>query len=304
RRIVTAGQLPVWFERRPDQTVVQTWHGAPLGRFGLDLTGTLYADHQYLASLPHRSAQWSVLVSPSAFATPHLRRALAYGGEVLEAGSPAADLLCAPGRDKSAERVRGRLGIPDGHRVVLYAPTYRDQLAHAPGSVPGGSPRLYRWEPALDLPALVRSLDDHTTVLVRRHPRVTGSVPEGPTLRDVSAHPVTAELLLIADVLVTDYTGLVFDFAHTGRPVLFHTPDLEHYRDTVRGFCLDFETRAPGPLLISTDEVAEALRCAREAPHGKALHAEAYAAFRQDLCGPGDGGAAGRVVDRLLGDRS
>ncbi|MFD7967765.1 CDP-glycerol glycerophosphotransferase family protein [Streptomyces clavifer] len=304
RRIVTAGQLPVWFERRPDQTVVQTWHGAPLGRFGLDLTGTLYADHQYLASLPHRSAQWSVLVSPSAFATPHLRRALAYGGEVLEAGSPAADLLCAPGRDKSAERVRRRLGIPDGHRVVLYAPTYRDQLAHAPGSVPGGSPRLYRWEPALDLPALVRSLDDRTTVLVRRHPRVTGSVAEGPTLRDVSAHPVTAELLLIADVLVTDYTGLVFDFAHTGRPVLFHTPDLEHYRDTVRGFCLDFETRAPGPLLISTDEVAEALRCAREAPRGRALHAEAYAAFRQDLCGPGDGGAAGRVVDRLLGDRS
>ncbi|MFD4033150.1 CDP-glycerol glycerophosphotransferase family protein [Streptomyces sp. NPDC058637] len=301
RRVVTAGQLPVWFERRPDQTVVQTWHGAPLGRFGLDLTGTLYADHQDLASLPHRSAQWSVLVSPGAFATPHLRRALAYGGEVLEAGSPAGDLLCAPGRDKTAERVRGRLGIPDGHRVVLYAPTYRDQLAHPPGSVPGGRSRLYRWEPALDLPALVRSLDDRTTVLVRRHPRVTGSVPEGPALRDVSAHPVTAELLLIADVLVTDYTGLVSDFAHTGRPVLFHTPDLEHYRDTVRGFCLDFEALAPGPLLTGTDEVAGALRAL---PESAAAHTEAYAAFRRDHCGPGDGGAAGRVADRLLSDRS
>ncbi|MEU4260298.1 CDP-glycerol glycerophosphotransferase family protein [Streptomyces argenteolus] len=301
RRIVTAGQLPAWFERRPDQTVVQTWLGAPLGRFGLDLTGTLYADHQYLASLPHRSAQWSVLVSPSAFATPHLRRALAYGGEVLQAGSPAGDLLCAPGRDKAAERVRRRLGIPDGHRVVLYAPTYRDQLAHAPGSVPGGPRRLYRWEPALDLPALVRSLDDRTTVLVRRHPRVTGTVPAGPALRDVSAHPVTAELLLIADVLVTDYTGLVFDFAHTGRPMLFHTPDLEHYRDTARGFCLDFETRAPGPLLVSTEEVAGALR---SVPDPAAPHTEAYAAFRRDLCGPGDGGAAARVADRLLSDRA
>ncbi|MFJ8859358.1 CDP-glycerol glycerophosphotransferase family protein [Streptomyces sp. NPDC102451] len=297
RRIVVAGQLPVWFERRPDQTVVQTWPGPPLGRFGLDLTGTLYADHQYLATLEHRSAQWSVLVSPSAFATPHLRRALAYRGEVLEAGCPADDLLSSPGRDKAAERVRGRLGIPDGHRVVLYAPTYRDHLAHPPAGAPAGSSPLYRWDPALDLPALARSLDGRTTVLVRRHPRVTGGVPAHPALRDVSAHPDATELLLIADVLVTDYSGLAFGFAHTGRPMLFHTYDLEHYRDTVRGFCLDFETRAPGPLLITTQEVAQALRAA-PAPEG--LHSEAYESFRRDHCGRADGAAARRVVDRLL----
>ncbi|MFD6276930.1 CDP-glycerol glycerophosphotransferase family protein [Streptomyces sp. NPDC060209] len=297
RRIVAAGQLPAWFERRPDQTVVQTWHGSPLGRFGLDLTGTLYADHQYLATLAHRSAQWSVLVSPSAFATPHLRRALAYRGEVLEAGSPADDLLFAPGRDRTAERVRRLLDIPDGHRVVLYAPTYRDHLAHAPAGVPDGSSPLYRWDPALDLPALARSLDGRTTVLVRRHPRVTGSVPAHDALRDVSTHPDATELLLISDVLVTDYSGLAFGFAHTGRPMLFHTYDLEHYRDTVRGFCLDFETRAPGPLLVTTQEVAQALRAA---PASAGLHAEAYESFRRDHCGPVDGHAARRVADRLL----
>ncbi|MEU1214410.1 CDP-glycerol glycerophosphotransferase family protein [Streptomyces sp. NPDC005790] len=299
RRIVVAGQLPVWFERRPDQTVVQTWHGAPLGRFGLDLTGTLYADHQDLATLAHRSAQWSLLVSPSAFATPHLRRALAYRGEVLEAGSPADDLLSAPGRDRAAERVRRGLGVPEGHRVVLYAPTYRDHLAHPPSVVPGGSGPLYRWDPALDLPALAGSLDDRTTVLVRRHPRVTGSVPAHPALRDVSTHPDATELLLIADVLVTDYSGLAFGFAITGRPMLFHTYDLEHYRDTVRGFCLDFGTRAPGPLLVTTQEVARAVR-ATAAPASRDPHAEAYESFRRDHCGPADGGAARRVVDRLL----
>ncbi|MER7904210.1 CDP-glycerol glycerophosphotransferase family protein [Streptomyces sp. NPDC095614] len=297
RRIVVSGHLPAWFERRPDQSVVQIWHGAPLGRFGLDLTGSLYADHQDLATLAHRSAQWSVLVSPGAFATPHLRRALAYRGEVLEAGSPADDLLFAPGRDKTAERVRRQLGVPDDHRVVLYAPTYRDHLAHAPADVPLGQAPLYRWDPALDLLALTRSLDRRTTVLVRRHPRVTGSVPAHPALRDVSAHPDATELLLIADVLLTDYSGLVFGFAHTGRPMLFHTYDLEHYRDTVRGFCLDFETRAPGPLLVTTQEVAQALRTT---PASAALHAEAYESFRRDHRGPADGGAARRVVDRLL----
>ncbi|MEV7848239.1 CDP-glycerol glycerophosphotransferase family protein [Streptomyces cyaneofuscatus] len=303
RRIVTDEQLPLWFERRPGQVVVQTWRGTPLGRFGAGLAETLYADHQHLATLAHRSAQWSVLVSPSRFATPLLRRSLAYGGEVLEAGSPANDVLCAPDREKAAEEIRRTLGVPEDHRVVLYAPTYRDHLAHPPSASRDApdrtAPGPYRWDPALDLPALARSLGPGHTVLVRRHPRVTGSIAEGPGVLDVSCHPGAAELLLIADVLVTDYAGLMFDFALTGRPMLFHTYDLEHYRDTVRGFCLDFETRAPGPLLVTTDEVAQAL-------HGlgavAARHADAYESFRRDYCDLDDGGAAGRVADRLLAD--
>jgi len=305
RRIVTDEQLPAWFERRPGQVVVQTWHGTPLGRFGTGLTDTLYADHQHLATLAHRSAQWSVLVSPSRFATPLLRRSLAYEGEVLEAGSPANDVLCAPDREKAAEEIRRTLGVPEDHRVVLYAPTYRDHLAHPPSASRDApdrtAPGPYRWDPALDPHALARSLGPGHTVLVRRHPRVTGGVRNGPGVLDVSGHPSAAGLLLIADVLVTDYAGLMFDFALTGRPMLFHTYDLEHYRDTVRGFCLDFETRAPGPLLVTTDEVAQAL-------HGlgavAARHADAYESFRRDYCDLDDGGAAGRVADRLLADHA
>ncbi|KQX28971.1 glycosyl transferase [Streptomyces sp. Root63] len=299
RRIVTDEQLPGWFERRPGQTVVQTWHGTPLGRFGGDLADTLYADHQYLATLPRRSAQWSVLVSPSRFATPWLRRSLGYGGEVLEAGSPANDVLFPPDRDKAAEGVRRGLGIPEDHRVVLYAPTYRDHLAHPPAAAGRTAPGPYRWDPALDPGALARALGPGHTVLVRRHPRVTGGLQDGPGVLDVSGHPGAAGLLLVADVLVTDYAGLMFDFALTGRPMLFHTYDLEHYRDTVRGFCLDFETRAPGPLLVTTDEVAQALR---DTGSLAARHADAYESFRRDYCDLDDGGAAARVADRLLAD--
>ncbi|XMN08675.1 CDP-glycerol glycerophosphotransferase family protein [Streptomyces griseobrunneus] len=303
RRIVTDEQLPAWFERRPGQTVVQTWHGTPLGRFGTGLAETLYADHQHLATLAHRSAQWSVLVSPSRFATPLLRRSLAYEGEVLEAGSPAADVLFPPDRDKAAEEVRRTLGIPEDHRVVLYAPTYRDHLAHPPSASPDPSDRTapgpYRWDPALDPHALARTLGPGHTVLVRRHPRVTGGVQDGPGVLDISHHPGAAGLLLIADVLVTDYAGLMFDFALTGRPMLFHTYDLEHYRDTVRGFCLDFETRAPGPLLVTTEEVAQALRSIGALA---ARHADAYESFRRDYCDLDDGRAAARVADRLLAD--
>ncbi|WP_055567089.1 bifunctional glycosyltransferase/CDP-glycerol:glycerophosphate glycerophosphotransferase [Streptomyces atriruber] len=291
RRIVTAGHLPDFFERREGQTVVQTWHGAPLKRIGTDLTDTLYADHGHLDALPKLSRQWDVLISPNRFSTPHLGRALAYDGEVLEAGSPRNDVLFTEDRDKVAERVRDELGIARDKRVVLYAPTYRDHLAYSPGR--------FRYEPALDFRAAESVLGDDHVLLVRKHPLTSGRLPgaRAPFVRDVSAHPRAAELLLLADVLVTDYSSLMFDFAHTGRPMLFHAYDLEHYRDTVRGFYLDFETRAPGPLLASTGEVVEALR---DLDAITSRHAEAYAAFREAYCDLDDGRAAARVAERLM----
>ena len=291
RRIVTAGHLPDFFEKRDGQTVVQTWNGAPLKRIGTDLTDTLYADHGHLDALPKLSRQWDVLVSPNRFSTPHLGRALAYEGEVMEAGSPRNDVLFSEDRGKVAERVRRDLGIDPGKRIVLYAPTYRDHLAYSPGR--------FRYEPALDFRAAQDVLGDDHVLLVRKHPLTAGRLPgaHAPFVRDVSSHPRTAELLLISDVLVTDYSSLMFDFAHTGRPMLFHAYDLEHYRDTVRGFYLDFETRAPGPLLASTGEVVEALR---DLDSLTARHAEAYAAFREAYCDLDDGRASARVAERLM----
>ncbi|MFC8128981.1 CDP-glycerol glycerophosphotransferase family protein [Streptomyces sp. NPDC057302] len=291
RRIVTADHLPDFFERRDGQTVVQTWNGAPLKRIGTDLTDTLYADHVHLDVLPKLSRQWDVLVSPNRFSTPHLGRALAYEGEVMEAGSPRNDVLFSEDRGKVAERVRRDLGIAPDKRIILYAPTYRDHLAYAPGR--------FRYEPALDFGAAQDVLGEDHVLLVRKHPLTAGRLPgaHAPFVRDVSSHPRTAELLLISDVLVTDYSSLMFDFAHTGRPMLFHAYDLEHYRDTVRGFYLDFETSAPGPLLASTGEVVEALR---DLDSITARHAEAYAAFREAYCDLDDGRASARVAERLM----
>ncbi|MFI7338562.1 CDP-glycerol glycerophosphotransferase family protein [Streptomyces sp. NPDC050085] len=293
RRIVTAHHLPDFFERRAGQTVVQTWDGTPLKRIGADLTDTLYADHDQLALLPKLSRQWDVLVAPSRWSAPHLSRALGYDGEVLAAGSPRNDVLfAAPDAARErAGRLRRDLGIDPGKRIVLYAPTYRDHLAHSPGR--------FRHEPAFDFAAAERELAADHVLLVRKHPHATGRLggARAPFVRDVTAHPSAAELLLIADVLVTDYSSLMFDFAHTGRPMLFHTYDLEHYRDTVRGFYLDFEDRAPGPLLSTTDEVVSALR---ELDTVTSRHAAAYEAFRAAYCDLDDGHAAERVVERLM----
>ena len=116
-------------------------------------------------------------------------------------------------------------------------------------------------------------------------------------MRDVSAYPDATELMLAADVLVTDYSSMMFDFANTGRPMLFFTYDLDAYRDEIRGFYFDFAERAPGPLLRTTDELAAALQ---DIDAVVSEHAERYREFAAEFCELDDGRAAERVVDRLF----
>ncbi|TGA90133.1 bifunctional glycosyltransferase/CDP-glycerol:glycerophosphate glycerophosphotransferase [Streptomyces sp. MZ04] len=289
RHIVTNTQLPDWFERAEGQFVVQTWHGTPLKRIGRDLAGHASGDTAYMATLPARAAQWSVLVSPNRFSTPLLRGAFGHTGAVLECGYPRNDLLHAVDREKVAASVRERLGIPEDRRVVLYAPTWRENQPKRGGR--------YGLDLRIDLAAAERAIGDDQVLLVRRHYLVGGTVPESDFVRDVTRYPDVSELLLISDVLVTDYSSLMFDFAQTGRPMLFHTYDLDHYRDTLRGFYFDFAAQAPGPLLTTGDEVIEALRDPRAAT---AAYADAYDRFREVFCDLDDGHAAAGVVDAML----
>ena len=103
--------------------------------------------------------------------------------------------------------------------------------------------------------------------------------------------------MLAADVLVTDYSSMMFDFANTGRPMLFFTYDLDAYRDEIRGFYFDFENDAPGPLLRTTEELVDALG---DIDAVMAAHASRYQAFASTFCALDDGHAAARVVDALF----
>jgi CDP-glycerol glycerophosphotransferase len=137
-------------------------------------------------------------------------------------------------------------------------------------------------------------------ILFRKHHYIVDPVPETPDgfVRDVSAYPDGTELMLAADVLMTDYSSMMVDFANTGRPMLFFTYDLDAYEDEIRGFYLDdFVGTVPGPLLRTTDDVAEALQGLDGV---RDEYAERYAAFRETFCELDDGHAAARVVDRLF----
>ncbi|MEV4064441.1 bifunctional glycosyltransferase/CDP-glycerol:glycerophosphate glycerophosphotransferase [Nonomuraea dietziae] len=273
------------------QLYMQTWHGTPLKRLGYDLKVTPFRRAETFKWIKEDVPLWDFLVSPSAFATTIMRRAYDYGGEVLEVGYPRNDLLKAADREERAQAVRRRLGIEPGKKVVLYAPTWRDDQHVGVGK------RLFHME--LDLERARKALGDDHVFLVRAHYLVTDrpAFPEGNFAIDVTHYPDIAELYLISDVLVTDYSSAMFDYCNTGRPMIFFTYDLATYRDEARGFYFDFEAEAPGPIVEESDQVIEAiagLRDVEEAFAGK------YRSFVDAYCPHDDGRASERVVDRII----
>jgi CDP-glycerol glycerophosphotransferase len=272
----------------PGTTYVQTWHGTPLKRIHRDV---LWAPEGRLDRLDRDVAKWDLLVSPNSASTPRLRSGFRYDGEVLEIGYPRNDVLSAPDLPERRTQVRERLGIDLGARVILYVPTWRDDEAFQEG--------LPTVPLALDLAALGEALDPGHVVLARLHPQMTGRshIPSSSSVRDVSTFPDVRDLYLAADVLVTDYSSCMFDFAITGRPMVFFTYDLERFRDSVRGFYFDFLPEAPGPLVSTADELAGALRSPSVPP-------ELYAAFREKYCRLEDGHATDRLLARLGLDAS
>jgi CDP-glycerol glycerophosphotransferase len=292
RHIVANDHFPDWFERRDDQLCLQTWHGTPFKKLGFDVSDMRQQVRKFQRNWDRQLRNWQYVLSPNRFSTPILRRAYQIEGEMLETGYPRVDVLARPDRDVLARDLRARLGLPEDKRTVLYAPTFRDHLVDRRNR--------YRLELALDLDRLREAVGEDTVILFRKHHYIVDPVPETADgfVRDVSAYPDGTELMLAADVLVTDYSSMMVDFANTGRPMLFFTYDLDAYEDEIRGFYLDdYVGTVPGPLLRTTDEVADALQGLDGV---RAEYAERYAAFRATFCELDDGHAAARVVDRLF----
>jgi CDP-glycerol glycerophosphotransferase len=294
RFVVSNDHFPDWFERREDQICVQTWHGTPLKKLGFDVSALRGSTRKFERAWETQRRNWQYVVSPNRFSTPILRRAyeLEYS-EMLETGYPRVDVLAGEHRDEQSRALRRRLGLPDGVRTVLYAPTFRDHVRDKRGR--------YRIDLQLDLERLRSALGSDTVLLFRKHHYIVDQVPETADgfVRDVSSYPDGTELLLAADVLLTDYSSMTVDFANTQRPMLFFTYDLAAYADQIRGFYIDFEATVPGPLLATTDQVIEALR---DLDAVQADYAQRYDEFARTFCELDDGRAAARVVDRLFTD--
>ena len=287
--VVSNDGIGLAWEKRRGATYLQTWHGTPLKRLHHDM---LAAPASMLAAIERDMPRWDMLLSPNPPSTERLRRAFGYRGPIHETGLPRNDLLSSPLRKQLRAAVRAELGIADHQTVVLYTPTWRDDLVFEnSGSGDFGFP--------IDVEDFTGRLGPDHVLLVRLHHMVTGRLGKvtGPAVRDVSDHLDNRELYLAADLMVTDYSSTMFDFAITGKPMLFYTYDLEDYRDRVRGFYFDLEEVAPGPLVRTSEDLVSAIA---DLDAVRVRYADRYASFRETFCCLDDGHATERVLDLLF----
>lgn len=281
--------FPRNFTRRRETTYIQTWHGTPLKRMGFDSPALERASAATRKRHKAMMRRWSALLVPSQYFVDTFVKSFRYEGQLVRCGLPRNDLLVRGIDEERRRELRRSLNLPDDRRVVLYAPTFRDR-----------DRRLGKeYKEPFDLDQLMTELQDEFHLAFRTHYLDDYKVSERyrTFATDVSLHHDVTELMLAADILVTDYSSVMFDFANTWRPMVFYVHDYEDYAREERGTYFDLAEEAPGPLVRDTDELIATLRDL-DAVHER--HRERYAAFREKFCEYETGHAADHVVKEFF----
>jgi CDP-glycerol glycerophosphotransferase len=281
-----------WYRTKPGQAYLQTFHGYPFKSMGLDFwKSKAFTPGQIKHAVAKANEEWDLILVPSAECEAYYREQYLYDGAVLVAGYPRTDILVNADAAAVRSNVLGRIGVPEDKTVVLYAPTYRDTLTTKTYAAS-------RFD-ELDLKQLTDALGPDVVVLVRGHnnnQREDERVPRAGSVVDVTDYPDINELTLAADAAILDYSSMRFDWAITGKPMVFFVPDHDSYFG-LRPPLFSFEDSAPGPWATTTTEVAVALA---DLPGLRASYEPAIKTFNDRFNGLHDGHATERVLATLL----
>ncbi|GGT19048.1 glycosyl transferase [Streptomyces griseoviridis] len=285
---------PGALRKRPGSVHIHTHQGTPLKYMGVDLLGKPGARHGLdVPQMLRRADRWDHSLVANLHSELVWERAYPCHFASARTGSPRNDVLVRARGDQAAgEGFRLRHGIPAGHTVVLYAPTRRDYRR-------GG--HVDRIDPA----RLAADLGEGHTLVVRLHPSLASGPARGlglselhrrGVLVDATDEPHVEDVLLAADVLVTDYSALMFDYANLDRPIVVHADDWAAYAAS-RGAYFDITAEPPGHVARSYRELAWLLA---SGTWRDAEAARLRSVFRSRFCAFDDGRAAERVVRTLM----
>lgn len=285
--------LDHWIPKK-EQVYVQCWHGTPLKRLGYDITNSdnaMNSVHEIQSKYKIDTKRFDYLLSSCEFVTEKFSTAWnlkKFGKEdaILEVGYPRNDFLCKFTPD-DVETVKERLGLGDcKKKIILYAPTWRDNQHDAEAG--------YVYKNPVDFEYLSKELSDEYIILFRAHYLVADNFDFASYkgfVYDVSSYDDINELYIVADLLITDYSSVFFDYAITERKMLFYMYDMEEYRDEMRGFYLNVN-ELPGPIIQKEDELVKAIRM----PYTEEEH-ERIQAFNKVYNQRNDGEAAKRLTE-------
>lgn len=240
---INNNNFPYYVQKRPRQYYLQTWHGTPIKKLLWDIPRHK-TPLTYRRLMRKEVDQWDLLLAQSEGAANHLHTGLGYEGPIEITESPRNHRLLEGLADR--ESIRRKLGVPKGRKVILFAPTWRNSDRKG---------ALVDWNRFFNLNELATKAD--SLVLLRAHHIMTSIAEYSEMIQDVSSVPHVEDVMAIADVLVTDYSSIVFDFSITGKPIILHIPDIVDY-GRERGLYRDLPERVSA-ITRTTKELSDAI---------------------------------------------
>lgn len=277
---------------KPKNTVyLQTWHGTPLKRLGLDIEVS-GPEAEARESFLKESRNWDYLLAQNEYSRQIFKRAFDVQGEVLVHGYPADDVLLSISEDL-ANKIKSKIGLPKEKKVVLYAPTWRDDARK-------GNSWEYTFDLKMDFETMRAELSSDYVVLLRLHHLIADKLDLSgfeDFIFDVSHYDDTTEILAISDLLITDYSSIFFDYMTTKKPVLFYMYDLDVYQTKLRGFYLNVYNDLPGPIIDNFNDLLIAIKNVESLSR---IYSEKYQQLYEVYCGKQTDSSAKLIVDKVF----
>jgi CDP-glycerol glycerophosphotransferase len=278
--------------KREGTIYLQTWHGTPLKKllFDIEFEGpeTLGRENFYLESL-----NWDYLIAQNEFSNETFKRAFRYDREVLVEGYPVNDIFYSFDIKEREEQIKKKLGIPLDKKIILYAPTWRDNEMSGSWS--------HSFSLKFDIEEFYSQFGDEYVLVLRMHHLISSELNIDKRYKDFildcSKYSDIQELYIISDILITDYSSVFFDFANSKKPILFFAYDFEVYKNEIRGFYLDMENELPGPIIRTESELYSAIKNIIAISHD---YVDKYAEFYERFCSYDDGNSAKRIIDKVF----
>lgn len=294
---VTNSTMLTYVTPRKEQLFIQTWHGTPLKRLGCDLE----VDEAKAQSLSEIHEQYknqgkkiNIFLSPSKFYSEKIGSAYAQTSEqieekFLECGYPRNDFLFSFTADDVAA-IREKLNIPEGKKVLLYAPTFRDNTFERG--------KGFHYDIGIDFDMLKKEFSKDYVILFRAHYFIIDNFDLSAYqdfVIDVSRYDDINELYIVSDMLLTDYSSVFFDFANLKRPIMFFMYDFELYKGKMRDFYLDL-TDLPGPIVYENRGLCDMIRKTEK----EFVYDEKYIAFNQKFNTFNDANSSRRALGECI----
>lgn len=251
-------KMPAYICKKDNQVYLQTWHGTPLKRLGHDIIApddaTFYRSgmsfEQMTETYDIDVKRYNYMISPNAFCTEVFQTSFRINRErLIETGYPRNDFITNATNEDILE-IKKKFNLPLDKKIILYAPTWRDNSYVASG---------YTFELEADFHKWKETLSDEYIIVFKPHYLIINKYENDNSLNgflySISAEAEINELYVISDILITDYSSVFFDYAVLNRPIYFYMYDLEQYKGELRGFYLDIYKELPGKIYEDEDHL-------------------------------------------------